>query len=190
MTAPPIIANPLNPQALEPAWYCIRSKTKTEHAAARQLAPVDGVEVFCPRIRFRKNTRRGPVWFVEALFPGYFFARFVAHTHSRLVSYSPGVTGLVTFGDGLTAVPENDIRILQSLMDASGLREVSDTLVAGSETEILTGPFRGLQVVVRQVMPAKERVKILMEILGTWREVEIHRTVLAVQKPLPSGLER
>jgi len=41
-------------------------------------------------LRFRKLTQRGPVWFVEAMFPGYLFARFNYPTQRRAVESSHG----------------------------------------------------------------------------------------------------
>ena len=80
------------------AWYCLRSKVKQEHVAAGSLRQLPGVEVFAPRLRFRKPTRRGPVWFVEALFPGYLFARFDWEAQAKAVQYAYGVLGIVHFG--------------------------------------------------------------------------------------------
>ena len=55
-------------------WRCLRGKPKREHLAAQHLR-LAGFEAFCPRIRHQRRTVRGKVWFVEALFPGYLFAR-------------------------------------------------------------------------------------------------------------------
>src|SRR5258708_12312989 len=66
------------------AWFCLRAQPKREHIAAACLRQTCEVEVFCPRLRFRKLTSRGPVWFIEAMFPGYLFARFdYANCHRR-----------------------------------------------------------------------------------------------------------
>ena len=53
----------------EMKWYCVQVGPKREHIAAANLQVEEGVEVFCPRIRYRKKTRRGVIWFVEAMFP-------------------------------------------------------------------------------------------------------------------------
>ena len=39
-------------------WYCVRTQTKREHIAAGHLRELEGVEVFCPRLKYRKATRR------------------------------------------------------------------------------------------------------------------------------------
>src|SRR5437868_4240998 len=59
-----------------PFWFCLRAQTKREHFAAIGLRKQYQITCFAPRLRMRKLTRRGAVWFVEAMFPGYFFAQF------------------------------------------------------------------------------------------------------------------
>ncbi len=65
-------------ESAERAWYCLRSQPKHEHIAAAHLRLLEGVTVFCPRIRFKRATRQGLVWVTEAMFPGYLFARIRA----------------------------------------------------------------------------------------------------------------
>src|SRR5438067_9643480 len=91
------------------SWYCLRSQPKREHIAAAHVRILDGITVYCPRIRFEKMTRRGRVWFTEALFPGYLFARFNLATHQKLVTYAQGVTGIVRFGLYPTAIPDEAV---------------------------------------------------------------------------------
>src|SRR6218665_2709123 len=81
-----------------PAWYCARTQTKREHIAAEHLKALPGVEVFCPRIRYRKATRRGKIWWMEPLFPGYLLVKFKLSEMERAVTFSQGIRGLVRFG--------------------------------------------------------------------------------------------
>ena len=37
-------------------WYVVRTQTKRERLAADHLRLLDGVEVFCPMLRYRKAT--------------------------------------------------------------------------------------------------------------------------------------
>jgi len=43
----------------------------------------------------------------------------------------------------------------------------------GEEVQVVEGPFRGIRAVVTRVMPARERVTVLLELLGMEREVEV-----------------
>ena len=50
-----------------PAWFCVRSQPKREHIAAAHLRNLVEVEVFCPRLRIRKATRRGGCYFYRTV---------------------------------------------------------------------------------------------------------------------------
>ena len=96
-----------------PAWFCVRSQPKHEHIAAAHLKGDPDLEVFLPRIRFKRATRRGPVWFTEALFPNYLFTRFDLAACLRRVCHAWGVRGVVHFGDRGPIVPEAVIEELR-----------------------------------------------------------------------------
>src|SRR4026208_743381 len=98
----------------EPVWFCLKTQPKREHLAATALRRQFGVDCLSPRLRFRKLTQRGPVWFVEAMFPGYLFAKFVYSTQHRAVESSHGVQGILRFGERLATLPEDTVMALQS----------------------------------------------------------------------------
>ena len=56
----------------------------------------------------------GKTCVTEALFPGYFFARFDWHTRFREVNSSPGVNGIVRFGDLIPVVDESLLETLRA----------------------------------------------------------------------------
>jgi transcriptional antiterminator RfaH len=168
-----------------PLWFCLKAAPKQERLAAAGLKQLAGVQVFAPQIRFRKTTRRGPVWFVEALFPGYVFARFFFPDLHRQVIYVPGISSIVRFGKTVAVVDDDTIGGLRQLGGEEELIILNPELKPGDSVEIATGPFLGLTAVVTQVLPARERVKVLLEFLGRSLEAEISE-----QDMIPSGLPR
>ncbi len=161
-----------NPISQAP-WYCIRTQTKREHIAVGQLERLDGVEVFCPRIRFRRKTKRGKVWFEEALFPGYLFARFDLFNLHRAVSATVGVRGMVSFGGTYAAVPQSIVDFLHNGMDGTTIVVPEQGLKAGDQAVMVEGALIGLQAVITRIMPGGERVKILLDMMGTAVEAEV-----------------
>lgn len=157
-----------------PAWYCIHTKSKSEHIAAAHLIQLtEEMEVFSPRLRYLKKTVRGKVWYVEALFPGYVFARFSLGQWLRAVNYTNAVLRVIHFGGRYPTVPQEIIALWRERVDGEALITVQEQLEAGDEIEIVEGPLRGLRTVITKVLPAKERVRILLEMLGNEREVEL-----------------
>ena len=157
----------------EPVWFCLKTQPKREHLAATALRRQFGVECFSPRLRFRKMTQRGPVWFVEAMFPGYLFAKFVYSTQHRAVESSHGIRGIVHFGDRLATLPENIVAALQSRVGEEEIVTLDCSLKVGQSVEIIEGPFQGLEVVVTHLLPAKNRIRVLFEFLGRSMQMEI-----------------
>jgi transcriptional antiterminator RfaH len=150
------------------AWRCVRTQPKREHIAAGQLELLDGVEVFAPRIRFKRRTPRGKVWFEESLFPGYIFARFDGFM-LRAVSSAVGVRGLVRFAGECAVVPNAMIELLQTEAATSEPIVIPDEpfLKEGDEAVVAEGALLGLQAVITQVMPGGDRVKVLLNMMGT-----------------------
>ncbi len=173
-----------SPETHELAWFCLRSQLKHEHIAAANLRRLEGVEVFNPRIRFKRSTRRGPVWFVESLFPSYVFARFDWRTSLRLVHHSPGVAGVVHFGSRWPTVPDHVIANLKTSVGEEELKVMPDTVQPGDAVQISGGSFHGLQGLVTRLIPARARVAVLLEFLGRQTSVEVAMDALV---PLDAG---
>jgi transcriptional antiterminator RfaH len=155
------------------AWFCVRSQPKHEHIAAANLRQQPNTEVFNPRIRFKRSTRRGPVWVTESLFPNYLFARFDWQETLRLVHHTSGVACVVHFGTRWPTIPEAVMEELRGSLGEEELRVLGETLDAGDEVQIAGGVFHGLQGVVMRIMPAKARVAVLLDFLGRQSTVEV-----------------
>ncbi len=166
-------------------WYCVRSKPKKERLAASSLATLYGLDIFCPQIRFQRKTVRGAVWFQEAMFPGYLFSRFDLFEMKSAVSYSPGVLNIPTFDGKFMPLPDSVIESLQADLDAESVVDAVAPLDVGEETIVLEGSLRGLKVKVIRLMPAQERVGVLMEMMGTLVEAEFAVDALEHRKKHP-----
>jgi transcriptional antiterminator RfaH len=181
-----------NSTAKVPEWFCVRCQTKREHIAAGHLRELEGIEVFCPRLRYRKATRRGKIWWVEPMFPGYVLAKFVMAEMERAVTFCQGVRGLVRFGSEIPAVPEAFVEAMKhEITNRKGAEEaelvtLSPTIELGDEVEVAHGPFQGMQGTVVAVPSATERVKVLLEFLGKPHAVDMDLfSILLPRRPLP-----
>jgi transcriptional antiterminator RfaH len=170
-------------------WYCLRSKPKKERMAASSLESLHGLVVFCPQIRFQRKTVRGPVWFQEAMFPGYLFARFDLFEMKRMVAYSPGILNIPMFDGKFVSVPDEVIESLRTQLNPESVADAGVPLEIGEETTILEGSMQGLKVKVIKLMPARERVGVLMEMLGTLVEAEFALNALQHRMKHPMAAE-
>ena len=170
------------------AWFCLQSKPKCEHIAAAHLRRLEGVEVFCPRLRFQRATKRGKVWFTEALFPCYLFARFDPVPSLRAVRYSQGVTRIVGFGGGMPTVPDEVIEGLREEVGGDEPYEMKGEIEVGDEVLVAEGPMKGLRGLVTHQLDGTARVRILLEFLGEQRLVEIEKESLGADADPRRGM--
>lgn len=149
-------------------WYCLRTQPKREHIAAALLKSQCGLEVFCPRISQVKRTKTGKRRYIEAMFPGYIFARFRLDEQYRRIVHTSGVRGLVHRGDSqIIPVAETVIHELRASMPDEAIIETPDpSLDPGTRVEFISGSLSGLSGQVIARLPADDRVKVLMEFLG------------------------
>src|SRR5438309_3426798 len=162
-----------NPFPSVSAWFCIRAQPKHEHIAAAHLKTEPDIEVYLPRIRFKRSTRQGPVWFTEALFPNYLFARFDLAACLRKVHHARGVRGVVHFGDQWPKIPDEVIEELRATVGADQVHVIREELQPGDPVVISGGAFHDLRAVVTRVMPGRARVAVLLEFLGRQTAVEL-----------------
>ena len=154
-------------------WFCLRTQPKHEHLAATALRRQLEITCFSPRVRFRRATRRGAVWFVEAMFPGYLFAEFVYSRQHRQIEYSSGIQGFVRFGDQVAALDSSIIANLRQTADEDEILTFNPEIQVGQAVRIAEGPFQGLEALVTSLLPAKERIRVLLDFLGRSLETEV-----------------
>ncbi len=168
-------------QTLDLAWYCARTKPKHEHIAAANMRANLGLEVFHPQLRVERATSRGIVHITEPLFPCYVFVRCVIEERLNEIRHTNGVSTLVHFGNRIPAVPDSVLEELQKCFETEDPITVDDLLAPGAEVVVADGAFVGMRAFVLRVMPARQRVQVLLEVLGRPTAVEVHRSSVALQ---------
>jgi transcriptional antiterminator RfaH len=164
-------------------WYCVRCQAKHEHIAAAHLDHKPGIEVYLPRIRFKRSTRQGPVWFTEPLFPNYLFARFDLACSLKLVHHARGVRGVVHFGDQWPQVPSDTIDQLRATIGGHEVHVLDQELQPGESVVVSGGAFHDLSAVVTRVMAGRDRVAVLLQFLGRQTVAELPGSSLVRQEP-------
>jgi transcriptional antiterminator RfaH len=169
-------------QTADLVWYCVRTKPKHEHIAATNVRKNLGLEVFHPRLRIERPTRRGLVRLVESLFPGYIFVRCAAQEGLNEVRYANGVSHLVHFGDRIPTIPDSVIQELRQSFESHEPVVVDDHLPPGTEVVLTDGAFIGMRASVLRSLPVKQRVQVLFDILGRPTTVEVDRCSVALER--------
>jgi transcriptional antiterminator RfaH len=157
------------------SWYCVRTQPKREMLARLNLGALPEVEAYLPRIKTTRKRRDQTRYTVcEPVFPGYIFVRFPFATHARLVTYAQGVAYLIRKGDYVATIADDVIQGLRSLVNNEEVIEIMPPLPGeGEEVTLIHGIFRGVRGRVVAIIPSKERIRVLMDILGQERPVEL-----------------
>jgi transcriptional antiterminator RfaH len=163
------------------AWYCARTKPKHEHIAAANVGKKLGLEVFHPRLRVEKATRRGLMRVVEPLFPCYIFVRCILENRMDEIRHVTGISSLVHFGHKIPSVPDEDIEELKQCFESEEPMVVGHGLIPGAEVTIADGVFMGFSGMVVRALSAGQRVQILLDFLGRITLTEVDRTSLKVE---------
>ncbi len=155
-------------------WLVVRAKLKQESALVQALGGRE-VAAYCPKVlepRLHTHAPQGPV----PLFPGYVFAQCVPAERYAAVRYCPGASGIVRFGEEIGAVDDDFIASLRDREGERGYLVFADARRAprkGARVRIVEGPLRDLEGIVTQYLPAKDRVRLLLTMVGGVRNVEV-----------------
>ena len=154
-------------------WYALRSKPRKEDVVWRQVI-LQGFEVFYPRLRVNPVNPRSRK--VKPYFPGYLFVNAdLVDVGLSVFQWMPHSLGIVKFGDEPAHVPENLIHALRKRVEeiAQAGGEVFDGFKNGDTVWISDGPFRGYEAIFDARLPGSERVRVLLELLGSQRKVPV-----------------
>ena len=87
----------------------------------------------------------------------------------------PHAVGLVNFGGEPAIVPDNLINTIRKRLEevnAAG-GELFEGLKPGEVVLISDGPFKGYEAIFDARLPGSERVRVLLELLGSQRQVPV-----------------
>jgi len=153
-------------------WYAVHTKPRQEEIAHLNLQRQDYAS-YLPHIVVRKRQKGKWTDVVEPLFPRYLFIHIDPHqTNVAPVRSTLGVSELVRFSQGLTAIPDDIITFLKDLENPeTGNRASTEPLFeAGDQVQILEGPLAGLNGIY-EITKGEERVLILVKLLGRQNKV-------------------
>jgi len=107
----------------------------------------------------------------EILFPGYIFVNTSFKNYSAL-QYTIGIKNVIKFGDNISYISDQEIEAIQMTEKTSKLHPITSKIKIGQDALISKGSLKGIIVKICS-LPSKERVGILLSILGSTRRVSI-----------------
>lgn len=150
-------------------WYVLWTNRNKERLAQLALGQ-RAVATYLPRLVQWPRPMVGSA--VAPMFPGYLFVQLDPERCGD-VTWTPGVKAFVSFGNGPVPIAETVIQFLRHREGPDGLIRCGEPIPGKSEVRIINGPFRGLTAVLEQNLPARDRVRVLMDLLQRTTAVEL-----------------
>lgn len=164
-------------------WYIVHTYTGSENTARvglQERVRSEGLEEFFGEVliptekvvEVRSGVRHESK---RKFFPGYILVNMILNERSwHVVKGTNKITGFVGGGMNPPPVPEHEVRKITNALEAS---EVEATPVLsfdeGSEVRVIDGPFASFSGTVAEVIPDKQKLKVLVSIFGRATPVEL-----------------
>ena len=97
------------------------------------------------------------------------------------VRYVNGVSGLVHFGSRIPSIPDDTIEELRQCFGCENALTAEDRLQVGTEVVVAEGALLGSHGIVVRVLPARQRVQVLLDFLGRATVAEMARSTVTVE---------
>lgn len=155
---------------VEPHWYAAYTCANHEKRVAVELGARE-VEHFLPLYSSVRRWKDRRVTLDLPLFPGYVFVRLALHERLRVVQI-PSVVRLVGFNGMPTALPDEEMEILRSGLSERLRAEPHPFLNVGRRVRITSGPFAGLEGILKR-KKSNLRVVVSLELIQRSVEVDV-----------------
>jgi transcription termination/antitermination protein NusG len=147
------------------AWYAVQVEPRREKSVA-QILDAKGYEQLLPLWRPAGRRPNATV----PLFPGYLFCRLDLADRRAPVVVTPGVIGLVGVGAAPSAIPENEIEALKTILDSRLPTEPCPAFEIGQRLRITRGPLSGVE---GHLCAVKKRSCLIVRITLVQRAVAV-----------------
>jgi len=107
----------------------------------------------------------------ELLFPGYIFVNTGFENYSAL-QYTMGIKYIIKFGNNISCISNEDIKAMQMIEKTSKIDPLVSQIQIGQDVTISKGSLKGSIVKVCS-LSSKERVGVLLSLLGSMRKITI-----------------
>lgn len=133
----------MSPDESPPPWFAIRVRSNFERTTSKYLAS-NGYEEFTPFCRTKRRWSDRTREIERPLFPGYVFCRFLAEDRLPVLK-TPGVVSIVSFGNELAQVDEQEIANLQAVVGNGRNAAPWPFLRVGQRVRVVSGALQGVE---------------------------------------------
>jgi transcription elongation factor/antiterminator RfaH len=155
-------------------WYVVRTKAGDEQRANRNLLNQE-IETFLPLYKDQHYRSGKLIQMVKPLFPNYLFAKLDLDVNYTNAKWTRGVSRILGSREGPVPISERVVQVLQERVGKDELIELEEEIKIGDYVQITSGPLKDLIGVFQKKMSGKDRVKILLNLIGVDVPVQISK---------------
>lgn len=162
-------------------WYALFVATGEEDKVKERIyfRMKDELKALVPKRRMRE--RKVGKWEdkVRTLFPGYVLLKGQMNNKKyNLIREIPGVIRLLKNSDGPQEINELEIELIGRLTATNEIIGSSSIFIQGGDVVVIDGPLLGLEGYIQALDKRKGRVKVVLNLMGEPRTVELCVTMV------------
>lgn len=162
-------------------WYVLFVATGEEDKVKERIyfRLKDEIKALVPKRRMRERKEGKWEEKIRILFPGYVLLNGqMSNKEYNLLRDIPGVIRLLKDSNGPQVVAEQEIGLICRLTSDNEIIEHSNIYVLGKEIVVKDGPLLGLEGYIQSIDKRKGRAKVVLNLMGEPRAVELSVTML------------
>jgi transcription elongation factor/antiterminator RfaH len=159
---------------MEMQWFVVRTKAGDEDRANTNLLNQE-IETFLPLFKARYLRGGKMIETIKPLFPNYLFARLDPDLHYTKVKWTRGVSRILGNREGPVPISEAVVQAIRNRVGRDELIELEEGMKEGDLVQVISGPLKDLLGVFQKRMSGKDRVRILLNLIGVDVPVQISK---------------
>ncbi len=159
-------------------WYALNVRSRHEKKVDRALRN-SGLESSLPLMAVTRQWSDRRKVITLPMFPGYVFVEADLNRDKTTILATPGIVRFVSFNGVPAVIPSHQMYWLFQIMEECRLVQPETEFHSGTWVNVVAGPLRGLQGVVRRVSSSSSsRLVIWLDAIMQGISVEIDTTCL------------
>jgi len=155
-------------------WFVVRTKAGDENRANTNLLHQE-IETFLPLLKDHYFRGGRMIQTIKPLFPNYLFAKLDLNLQYTKVKWTRGVSRILGNREGPVPISEIVVQTIQDRIGKDNLIELEEEMKEGDLVQVTSGPLKDLVGVFQKRMSGKDRVKILLNLIGVDVPVQISK---------------
>jgi transcriptional antiterminator RfaH len=155
-------------------WFVVRTKAGDENRANTNLLHQE-IETFLPLLKDHYFRGGRMIQTIKPLFPNYLFAKLDLNLQYTKVKWTRGVSRILGNREGPVPISEIVVQTIQNRIGKDNLIELEEEMKEGDLVQVTSGPLKDLVGVFQKRMSGKDRVKILLNLIGVDVPVQISK---------------